>query len=132
MGKAALVALGAIVLIVKLPADIFGGFWLDDLSLDGVREKAIEAVLAVTHVEVNAWVEAPFNMELATLLADLSVGALAFADGKVLISTKTFNLLKFSFESLVLQELFVVHLLNYIVYDQVIFWSLIFGASSLS
>ena len=115
MRKAALVALGTIVLIVKLPADILGGLWLDDLSLDGVREEAIEAILAVAHVEVDAWVEAPFNMELATLLADLSVGALAFADSKVLICTETFYLLEFSLESLVLQELFVVHLLNYIV-----------------
>lgn len=129
MGEAALVTLGTIVLIIKFPADILGGFWFDDLPLDGVREKTVEAILAVAHVEVDAGVEASFNMKFATLLSELSVGTGAFADSKVLISTEPFNLFKFSLESLVLQELFVVHLLNYIVYENSYFRSLIFGAS---
>jgi predicted ATPase len=97
VGKATLVALGAVVLVVELAADIFGGFWLDDLPFDGVREMAVEAVFAVAHIEVNARVVASINMVLAALLSDLSTLALAFADSKVLVGAEILDTLKFSF-----------------------------------
>lgn len=62
MRVTAFVALGAVVLVIQLAADFFGGFGLDDLSLDGMGEQAVEAVLAVPHVEVDAGVEASFDM----------------------------------------------------------------------
>ena len=97
VGKATLVALGAVVLVVEFAADIFGGFWLDDLPFDGVREMAVEAVFAVSHIEVDARVVASINMVLAALLSDLSTLALAFADSKVLVGTEILDALKFSF-----------------------------------
>ena len=67
MGELALVALGTVVLIVELLADFLGGLWLDDLALDGVREEAVEAVLAVAHVEVDARVVAAVDVLLVAL-----------------------------------------------------------------
>lgn len=93
MRKAALVALGAVVLVVQLAADVLGGFRLDDLPLDGVGEEAVEAILAVAHVEVDAGVVAPLNMELAALLTGVAILRLAFADCEVLIGAEAFDLL---------------------------------------
>ena len=53
---------------IEFFADVFGGFWLDNLALDRVREEAVEAILAVTHVEVDAWIEASVHMVLAAFL----------------------------------------------------------------
>ena len=80
-----------------------------------MREEAVESVLAVSHVEVNAGIEASFNMEFAALLAVLSVGALALADCEVLVGAKGLNILKFCFEPFIFQKFLVVHLLNYIL-----------------
>ena len=65
MRKAALVALGTEIFIIEFAADLLGGFWLDDLPFDGVGEKAVEAVLAVSHVEVDAGVVAAFNVKFS-------------------------------------------------------------------
>lgn len=90
--KTALVALGTIVLVVELPADVFGGLGLDDLSLDGVGEEAVEAVLAVAHVEVDAGVEAAFNVHFLAL-----GGSLAFVDREVLVGAQVLDLVQLSF-----------------------------------
>jgi hypothetical protein len=85
--KAALVALGTIVLIIEFFADVFGRFWLDDLSFDGVGEEAVEAVLAVAHVEVDAGIVATIGMCLAALgFLALCSSSLAFIDCEILIS----------------------------------------------
>lgn len=90
MGELAFVALRTVVLIVQFLAHLFGGLWLDDLSLDGVGEEAIEAILAVAHVEVNAGVVAAIDMMLATL-------ARALVYCEVLLRAKVLNGLKLSF-----------------------------------
>jgi hypothetical protein len=36
VGELAAITGGAIVFVVELPAGFFGGFWLDDLSFEGV------------------------------------------------------------------------------------------------
>lgn len=97
MGVAALVALGAVVLVVKFAANFFGGFWLDDLSLDGVREEAVEAVLAIAHVEVDAGVKASFNMEFAALGSLLGRGSRTFIDCEILVGAEVFDTLKLTF-----------------------------------
>jgi hypothetical protein len=50
------------------------------LTLDGVREEAIEAIFAVAHVEVDAWVEASVDVAFAALPR-------ALVDSKVLLRT---------------------------------------------
>jgi hypothetical protein len=94
---ATFVSLGAIVLVIQLAADFFGRFWLDNLSLDGVREEAVEAVLAIAHVEVDAGVEASFDMHFAALRSLLGWGSWTFIDCKILVRTKVFDALKFTF-----------------------------------
>jgi hypothetical protein len=83
MAKLALVAEGAVIFVVELAADLFGGFWADELSFDGVGEEAVEAVLAVAHVEMDAGVEAALHVRLVALG---SVGALV--DCEVLVRTE--------------------------------------------
>jgi hypothetical protein len=56
-----------IVLEVQLLADLLGGLGLDDLPLDGVREKAVKTVFAVAHVEVDAGIVAAIDMRFAAL-----------------------------------------------------------------
>jgi hypothetical protein len=90
VGELALVALGTVVLVVELAADFLGGLWADDLSLDGVGEEAVEAVLAVAHVEMDAGVEAAVDVLLHAFH-----GAAAFIDGEVLISTQILNSVQF-------------------------------------
>lgn len=97
MGKATLVTLGAVVIVVELSADILCWLGSDDLPLDGVREEAVEAVLAVAHVEVNAGVVASVDVDLSTLRILLPVLALALADCKVLVGAKILDLLQLSF-----------------------------------
>ena len=96
MGKPAFVALGTIVFVIEFAANVFGGLGLDNLSFDGVREEAVEAILAVPHVEVDAGIVAPINMELSAfgaLFPDLSC---AFADREVLIRAEPFDGVQFS------------------------------------
>lgn len=93
VGEPALVALGAVVVVVEFPADVLGGFWSDDLPLDGVREEAVEAIFAVPHVEVNAGVVASVDVDLPALRVLLSVLALALADCEVLVRAKILDLL---------------------------------------
>lgn len=104
VGELALVALGAVVLVVELLAHLLGGLGLDDLPLDGVREEAVEAVLAVAHVEVDARVVAPVHVVLPAL-----AGALVHRE--VLLRAEVFDGLELGFQPLVLQELLVVHVL---------------------
>lgn len=92
VGKTALVALGTVVLVVEFPADVFGGLGLDDLSLDGVGEEAVEAVLAVAHVEMDARVEATLNVHFFAL-----GGFLAFVDREVLVCAQVLDLVQLSF-----------------------------------
>jgi hypothetical protein len=65
VGKSAFVALGAVVLVIEFAAEFLGWFWFDDLPFDGVGKKAVESVLAVAHVEVDAGVVAAFDMGFA-------------------------------------------------------------------
>ena len=92
-----------VVIVVELTADVFGWLGLDDLSLDGVAEVAVEAVLAVTHVEVDAGVEIAVDM----LLPAVAVGALVHC--KILVWTVVFDLFQLTLEALILQELLVIH-----------------------
>lgn len=97
VGKPAPVPLGAIVVVIKLSAYVFCRLGADDLSLDGVREKAVEAIFTIPHVEVNAGVVASIDMDLAALGVLLTILALALADCEVLVGTKIFDLLQLSF-----------------------------------
>ena len=98
VGKPALVALGAVVFVVEFAADVFVGFGLDDLSFDGVGKKAVEAVLAVAHVEVDARVEAAIGVVFAVLAGSLlPVGAGALVDCKVLIGTEVLDIFQLVF-----------------------------------
>ena len=83
--KLALVALGTVVLVVELAADLFGGVWLDDLSFDGVRKKAVEAILAIAGVEVDAGIVDSFHMGLMVLAKLTFLTSGAFVDCEVLI-----------------------------------------------
>ena len=83
MAELAPIAQGTVVLEVELLADLLGGLWLDDLTLDGVGEEAVEAVLAVAHVEVDAGVEAAFDMGLLALFC-----AVALVDCEELVSAE--------------------------------------------
>ena len=96
VGKPAFVALGAIVFVIEFAANVFGGLGLDNLSFDGVREEAVEAVLAVPHVEVDAGIVAPINMELSALGALFPDLSCAFADREVLIRAEPFDGVQFS------------------------------------
>lgn len=90
MGELAAIAERTVILEVQLLANLFGGLWLDDLSLDGVGEEAVEAVLAVSHVEVDAWVVAAIDMGLAALTG-------ALVDCEVLFGAEVFYGLQLSF-----------------------------------
>lgn len=56
------------------------------MSFDGMREETVEAVLAVTHVEMYAWVKAAIDVLLAAL-----GGVGAFIDGEVLVGTEVLD-----------------------------------------
>jgi len=82
VGKLASVSLGAVVFVVEFSTDLFGRFWADNLSANGVWEEAVEAILAVSHVEMNARVVASIDVVLVAL------GRVrALVDCKVLICT---------------------------------------------
>jgi len=74
-----------------------------------VRKKAVKPIFAVAHVKVNARVVASLDVNLATLRLPW-----AFINCEILISTKLFDAVKFAFEALKFEKLFVVHLLNLI------------------
>lgn len=65
---------------------------------------AAEAVFAVTHVIMDAWIKASVDVFLAAVFF-----AFAFLNGKVLVGAKVLNHFKFSFKLFVLEEFFVVH-----------------------
>jgi hypothetical protein len=109
VGEPALVALGAIVLVVEFAADFLGGIGLDDLSLDGVGEKAVEAVLAVAHVEVDAGIVATLNMELSAFGALRSLSSRTFVYRKVLVCAQVLNLVQLVFKPLILHKFLVEH-----------------------
>lgn len=73
MAELAFVSLGAVILVVELTADLLGGFGTDELPLDGVGEKAVEAVLAVPHVEMDAGVETTFHVGLLALVRGVAL-----------------------------------------------------------
>lgn len=85
MRKLAFVSLRTVVFVVEFSADVFGGVWLDDLSFDGVRKKAVEAILAIAGVEVNAGIVDSFDMCLMVLAELTFLAARAFVDCEVLI-----------------------------------------------
>lgn len=92
------VALGTIIFVIEFAANFFGGFWLDDLSLDGVRKKTVETVFAVSHVKVDAWIVATINMHFSTLALHVrTLSSLAFTDSEVLVSAESFDVFKFAF-----------------------------------
>jgi hypothetical protein len=80
VGKFASVSLGAVVFVVEFSANLFGGFWANDLPANGVGEETVEAVLAVSHVEMNAGIVASIDVISVAL-----GGVRALVDCKVLI-----------------------------------------------
>ena len=97
MGEATLVAIGTVVFVIEFSANIFIGFRSDDLSFDGVREEAVEAILAVAHVEVDAGVEASVDVIFSTLGRLLSLRVGTFVDCEVLVCAESFDGLQFVF-----------------------------------
>lgn len=102
MGVFALVSGGAIVFVVEFFAGFLGWLWPGDLSLEGVREVAAEAILAVAHIVVNAGIETSFDMILA-------LGLVALINSEVLVGTKVLDHLDLLLESFILEEFFVIH-----------------------
>ncbi len=96
MAEAALVALRAVVFVVEFAANLFGGLGLDNLALDRVREKAVEAILAVSHVEVDAGIEASIHMKFAAFRLGLSRPR-AFIHSEVLVGAQVLDSLKLLF-----------------------------------
>lgn len=97
MREATFVAIGAVVFVIEFSANVFIGFRSDDLSFDRVREEAVEAVLAVAHVEVDAGVEASIDVVFTTFGRLLPLGVRAFVDCEVLVCAKSFDGLQFIF-----------------------------------
>lgn len=97
MRKTTFVALGTVVFVIEFAANFFRGFWLDDLSLDRVRKKAIEAIFAVSHIEVDARIVATINMNFSALGLAVRTLSLAFTDSEVLVRAESFDGLKFVF-----------------------------------
>jgi len=92
------VTLRTIIFVIKLAAHFFGGFWFDDLSLDGVRKKTVEAIFTVSHVKMDAWIVATINMHFSTLgLHVRTLSSLAFTESEVLVSAESFDVFKFAF-----------------------------------
>ena len=97
MGKTTFVALRTIVLVVKLSANVFGWLRSNNLPFDRVRKKTVEAVLAVSHVEMDAWVKASLYVQFSTFSTLLGGSSRAFIDCEVLVSTQIFDALKLTF-----------------------------------
>lgn len=104
VGVSAFVSVGAVVFVVEFFAGVFGGFGSVDLSFEGVGEVAAESVLAVSHVVMNAGVEAAIDVFLAAVFLSF-----AFFDCEVLVGTEVFDHFQFAFQLFVFQELLVVH-----------------------
>ena len=104
VGVSALVSIGAVVFVVKFFAGLLGRFWPVDLSPKGMGEVAAESILTVSHIIVDAGVKAPVDVFFATVLL-----AFAFFDCKVLVGAEVLDHFKLTFQLLVLQEFFVVH-----------------------
>ena len=68
MGESALATLGTVVFVIEFSADVFGRFWLENLSFDGVGEEAVEAILAVPGKIMDARIHIFRLMLFATLL----------------------------------------------------------------
>ena len=85
MRKLAFVSLRTVVFVIEFAADVFGWVWFDDLSFDGMRKKAVEAVFAIASVEVNAGIVDSFDMCLMVLAELTFLAAGAFVDCEVLI-----------------------------------------------
>jgi hypothetical protein len=102
VGELASIAQWTIIFVIKLLADLLGGLWLDDLSFDGMREETVESVLAVAHVEMDAGVVAAVDVGFTAL-----AGALIHCE--VMLRAKVFYGLQLCFQTLVFQELLVVH-----------------------
>ena len=92
VAKLALVPQGTVILVIQLAADLLGGLRSDQLSLDGVGEEAIEAVFAISHVEMNAGVEAALHVGLGALR-----GVVALVDREVLVRAEVLNHLQLRF-----------------------------------
>ena len=91
-------------------------------------EEAVEAILTVSHIEVNAGVVVSLNMKFTMLGTVLSTLTLAFTNCEVLISAESLDEFEFSFESLKLQKFLVVHLVELYIMMRALIWSLIIGA----
>lgn len=90
MAELATIARGTVILQIELLANFFGGFGLDDLSLDGMGEETIEAILAISHVEMDTGVVAAVHMGFAALAGTL-------VDGEILFGTEVFYRLQLGF-----------------------------------
>jgi hypothetical protein len=96
--KTTFVALWTIILVIQFAAYFFWGFWFDDLSLDRVRKKTVEAIFAISHIKMNAWIVATINMHFSTLGLDVrTLSSLAFTNSEVLVSAESFDAFKFAF-----------------------------------
>lgn len=104
MRAAAFVAHRTSPVVVELLACLFLRRRTDNDSLDRVRKQAVEAVLAVTRVEVDAGIEATVDMGPSAV--DVTT-ALVYRE--ILIRTQSFDVLELRFQAFVSQELLVIH-----------------------
>ena len=74
------------------------------MSFKSVRKMAAESVFAIAHVVMDAWIKASIDMFLVIVFL-----AFAFFDRKVLVGTKVFYHIEFTFKFFLLEEFFVLH-----------------------
>ena len=72
---------------------------------------AAESVFTVTHIVMDAWVEASFDMLFATVFF-----AFAFFDRKVLVSTKVLYHIELNLKFFILEEFFIVRFFVHFFY----------------
>lgn len=80
MRESASFSLRTIIFIIQFPAYFFWGFRSNNLSFDGVWKQAIESILAIAHIKMNAWIIASIEMYFFAMFF-----AWTFIDSKILI-----------------------------------------------
>jgi hypothetical protein len=84
VGVLAFAAAWTIVFEIQFFASLFGWLWSGYLPFEGVGKVAAEAIFAVSHIIMNAWIETSIYVSLSTI-------SFAFIDSKVLISANILN-----------------------------------------
>ena len=65
VGVSALAAIGAVVFVVEFFAGLLGGFGSVDLSSEGVGEVTAESIFTVSHVVMDARIEATIDVSFS-------------------------------------------------------------------